>query len=144
MFLGLGLFLGILGAVLIILICNPVIWVYHLSDETADITKQLLLASAVIIIFQSTSNILTKGVLRGGGDTKILMIADSIFLWVVSVQLGYFLRLKFGMTPFWIYMALKVNNLCKMFWSAHRLKSGKWIKKSSQWDKILGKFTLTT
>ena len=128
-FLGLGLLLGIFGAALIILICNPVIWAYHLSDETADITKQLLIASALIIIFQSTSNILTKGVLRGGGDTKILMIADSIFLWVVSVPLGYFFGLKLGMTPFWIYMALKIDNLCKMFWSAHRLKSGKWIKK---------------
>ena len=128
-FLGLGMFLGVGGGILILLICNPVIRAYHLTAETAAITKQLLTASALIAIFQSTSNILTKGVLRGGGDTKVLMIADSIFLWVVSVPLGYVCGLKLGLAPFWIYMALKVDNFCKMFWSAHRLKSGKWIKR---------------
>lgn len=128
-FLGLGLLLGVFAAVLIVIISNPILVVYHLSAETADITKQLLTASAFIVIFQSTSNILTKGVLRGGGDTRVLMIADSIFLWLVSVPLGYLLGLRLGFAPFWIYMALKVDNFCKMFWSAYRLKSGKWIKK---------------
>ena len=128
-FLGVGLALGVLAAALILLISKPVILIYHLSDATAAILAQLLLASAFIVIFQSTSNILTKGVLRGGGDTKILMIADSIFLWLVSVPLGYLFGLKLGLAPFWIYMALKVDNFCKMFWSVHRLGSGKWIKK---------------
>ena len=31
---------------------------------------------------------MTKGVLRGGGDTKMLMLADNIFLWVLSIPLG--------------------------------------------------------
>lgn len=128
-FLGVGLALGVLAAALILVISKPVILIYHLSDTTAEILAQLLLASAFIVIFQSTSNILTKGVLRGGGDTKILMIADSIFLWLVSVPLGYLFGLKLGLAPFWIYMALKVDNFCKMFWSVHRLGSGKWIKK---------------
>lgn len=128
-FLGLGLCLGLMAAGLIILICNPVVWLYHLSEETAGITRQLLFASAWIVVFQSSSNILTKGVLRGGGDTKVLMIADSIFLWLVSVPLGYFCGLYLGLAPFWIYMALKLDNFCKMFWSVYRLKGGKWIKK---------------
>lgn len=128
-FLGLGLLVGIVGAGLILVICNPVTVLYHLTSETAVITKQLLFASAIIVIFQSTSNILTKGVLRGGGDTKVLMIADSIFLWVVSIPLGYFVGITMGFAPFWIYMALKMDNFCKMIWSVYRLNGGKWIKK---------------
>jgi len=113
---------------LIAIISNPVVMLYHLSDETASITRQLLLSSVFIVIFQSTSNILTKGVLRGGGDTKILMIADSIFLWCVSIPFGYFTGFQLGLAPFWIYMALKTDNFIKLFWSIHRLRSGKWIK----------------
>ena len=49
---------------------------------------QLMEAIALIMIFQSTNSIMTKGVLRGGGDTKMLMLADNIFLWVLSIPLG--------------------------------------------------------
>ena len=45
-------------------------------------------AIAFIVIFQSMNSILTKGVLRGGGDTKFLMVADIIFLWAASLPLG--------------------------------------------------------
>lgn len=128
-FLGVGLFLGMIAAGLIMAISNPIILLYHLSDATADITRQLLWASVLIVIFQSTGNILTKGVLRGGGDTKILMVADSIFLWGVSVPLGFLFGIRLELAPFWVYMALKSDNFCKLFWGIHRLRSGKWIKK---------------
>ena len=35
-------------------------------------------AIAFIVVFQSMNSILTKGVLRGGGDTKFLMVADIL------------------------------------------------------------------
>ena len=42
----------------------------------------------IVVIFMMTGSILTKGVLRSGGDTCFLMVADILFLWLVSVPLG--------------------------------------------------------
>ena len=64
-------------------------------------------AIAFIVIFQSMNSILTKGVLRGGGDTKFLMVADIIFLWAASLPLGILAGLVWHLDAFWIYVFLK-------------------------------------
>ena len=86
-------------------------------------------AITLIVVFQSVSSILTKGVLRAGGDTRFLMVGDILFLWVASVPLGYLAGLVFGFTPFWIYTFLKIDQVIKCIWCFFRLRSGKWLKK---------------
>ncbi len=49
------------------------------------------------MVFRSVNSILTKGVLRGGGDTRFLMVADVLFLWIVAVPLGYLAGLVWGL-----------------------------------------------
>ena len=82
-----------------------------------------------IVVFQSMNNIMTKGVLRGVGDTKMLMVADNIFLWAASIPLGILAGLVLHLPAFWIYFFLKIDNLLKAVWCVVRLNSGKWIKK---------------
>ena len=84
--------------------------------------------SLIHIFFQTMQGVLTKGVLRGGGDTKFLMIADVAFLWLASVPLGYLAGLVWSWPPFWIYTALKIDWAIKSIWCLFRLKSKKWIR----------------
>lgn len=129
MFLGLGLSLGAISAIFIMAISNPIIGSYNVSAETVDIAKQLMAAISLIIVFQATNSIMTKGVLRGGGDTKMLMVADNIFLWVISIPLGILAGFVFHWSAFWIYVCLKFDQIVKTFWCIGRLKSEKWIKR---------------
>lgn len=128
-FLGLGMVFGLVAAGIVMLISEPMIRAYDLTEETRQITRQLMLAISIIIFFQATNSIMTKGVLRGGGDTKMLMLADNIFLWVASVPLGALAGLVFGFPAFWIYFFLKIDQVLKAVWCVIRLRSGKWIKK---------------
>lgn len=132
MFLGLGIALGIVSALFITIFSGPIIKSYDkVTAETAAIAEQLMLAISLIIIFQAANSIMTKGVLRGGGDTKMLMIADNIFLWVLSIPLGIVAAFALHLPAFWIYVALKFDQIVKAFWCVGRLKSEKWIKKIS-------------
>ena len=97
-------------------------------QETHDIAVQLMLAVMLMVVFQSTQGVLTKGVLRGGGDTHFLMMADVLFLWCASVPLGYAAAFWWGMSPFWIYVFLKIDWAIKTVWCAFRLMSKKWIR----------------
>lgn len=128
-FLGLGIVFGSIAAGIIMLISEPMIAAYGLTPETAEITRQLMRSISLIILFQATNSIMTKGVLRGGGDTKVLMIADNIFLWIASVPLGALAGLVWGLPAFWIYFFLKIDQVLKAIWCVIRLRSGKWIKK---------------
>ena len=128
-FLGLGICLGLFAGGVILLISRPVIGAYNVSAETAMIAQQLMNAISFIMIFQSANSIMTKGVLRGGGDTKMLMLADNIFLWVLSIPLGLLAGFVFHMPAFWIYTALKFDQIAKAVWCVFRLRGGRWIKK---------------
>lgn len=127
-FLGLGVVIGILAGGIITFLSGPVIHMYKVSAETEEIARQLMLAVAFIVIFMSSNNIMTKGVLRGGGDTRFLMVADILFLWVVSIPVGALAGLVLHLPPFWIYVCLKLDQIIKAFWCVTRLRSRKWIK----------------
>lgn len=127
-FLSLGFIIGALGGIVIMAVSGPVIGFYNITDETRAIAFQLMSAIAFIVVFQSMNSILTKGVLRGGGDTKFLMVADILFLWVVSIPLGALAGLYWKLSAFWIYTLLKIDQVIKAVWCIFRLKSGKWIK----------------
>ena len=129
MFLGLGLALGCISALFIVVFSGPIINAYKVAPETEIIAKQLMTAISLIIIFQATNSIMTKGVLRGGGDTKMLMLTDNIFLWVLSIPLGILAGFVFKWPAFWIYVFLKADQIVKTIWCVFRLKSEKWIKK---------------
>ena len=128
-FLILGLLIGCFAGVFIICIGDFIISFYNILPSTAELASQLMKAIGVIVIFQSANSIITKGVLRGGGDTKCLMVADNIFLWVISIPLGYVVGLVLEAPVFWIYFCLKIDQFLKTFWCIYRLKSGKWIKR---------------
>ena len=135
-FLGIGFLFGLIAAVIIMLISGPMIMAYNLTPETQSIARELMVSICIIVLFQATNSIMTKGVLRGGGDTKVLMIADNVFLWVASIPLGALAGLVLHMPPFWIYFFLKIDQVLKAVWCVIRLRSGKWIKKIKAADEI--------
>ena len=131
LFLGLGFGLGAISALFIMIVKSPVINAYNISEETKHIAHQLMNAISLIIIFRATNSIMTKGVLRGGGDTKMLMITDNVFLWVLSLPLGILAGFVFHWSAFLIYVCLNSADIVKTIWCVLRLKSEKWIKKIS-------------
>ncbi len=137
-FLGIGILFGAIGAGIIMLIAEPMITAYNLSAQTQEIARELMRAISLIVLFQATNSIMTKGVLRGGGDTKILMVADNIFLWVASIPLGILAGLVLHLPAFWIYFFLKVDQVLKAVWCVLRLRSGKWIKKIKSSSELEG------
>ncbi len=128
-FLFIGFIIGCFSALVIFLLRGPIINYYDISPEAKAIAWDLMNAIIIINIFQSMNSILTKGVLRAGGDTTFLMAGDILFLWVASIPLGYMAGLKWGLPSFWIYTCLKIDQIIKCIWCYFRLRSGKWLKK---------------
>ena len=130
-FLLLGGLVGCFAAVVILLIRQPVIDYYQVSEQAKTISWSLMDSIGFITIFQAMNSILTKGVLRAGGDTKFLMAGDILFLWVASIPLGALAGLVWNWSPFWVYCMLKIDQIIKCVWCFFRLRSRKWMKKIS-------------
>lgn len=127
-FLGLGTLIGLLAGGFIMLISPLIISFYNITPETKAIAQELMLGIGLIVIFQSMNSILTKGVMRGGGDTKFLMVADILFLWIVSIPVGAIAGLVLHLPAFWIYVCLKLDQIIKAVWCIGRFRSKLWIK----------------
>ena len=127
-FWALGTAVGIVAGVFIMLVSETIIGFYSITEETHAIASQLMRAVGFIVIFQAMNSILTKGVMRGGGDTRFLMIADILFLWVASIPLGALAGLVWKLPAFWVYVFLKIDQIIKAIWCLGRLRSRKWIK----------------
>ena len=123
----LGILFGAISAVLVFIIGPISISFYNLQPDTVVIARQLMYAYVVIVFFQAIQSVMTKGVLRGGGDTKFLMKADILFMWLVSIPLGALGGLVLGW-PAWLTMiCLRIDYIIKSAWCIFRLFSGKWI-----------------
>lgn len=127
----LALVIGALAGAFIVAIAPAVVDYYKIATETYDVAMELMDAVGIIVVFMMTGSILTKGILRGGGDTRFLMAADIVFLWAVSVPLGYLGSQVWGWRPFWILFALRIDHLLKSLLCLWRMRTGKWMKKIS-------------
>lgn len=89
---------------LIKVLSRPIIGLYNITPETAQIAGELMDAIAFIVIF----------------------------LWAASLPLGILAGLVWHLDAFWIYVFLKIDQICKSIWCVFRLRSGKWIKTFSK------------
>lgn len=123
----LSVFFGMIGALLVFIFGPMSISLYKLTPETVVIARQLMNAYALIVLFQAIQIVMTKGVLRGGGDTKFLMKADILFMWLISIPLGAIGGLVFHWPAWLIMLCLRIDYVIKSVWCVSRLMSGKWI-----------------
>lgn len=128
-YLLLGIVIGLAAAGIIRLISSKVIGAYNITPETGEIARELMNAVCIIVVFRSTNSILTKGVLRGGGDTRFLLLADMSTMWLLAVPLGAIAGLYLHLNAFYTYLCLYSDQVAKAVWCVFRLRSGKWIKK---------------
>ena len=133
-FLLISVIVGILGGLIVYFIgVDAVVWLkYNITNETFEILKNMMHASALIVLFQAVQSGLGKGVLRGAGDSVFLMYADVVFQWVASLPLGAITGLVLHLDPSIVLLALKVDNFIKAVVLTYRLSGDKWIHQAKK------------
>ena len=123
----------VIGVIAMIIVRIAGVWsigLYEITEDTVSVAVSMISASAILVFFQAVQSALSKGILRGGGDTKFLMVADVIFQWCASIPLGYLAGIVLGWTPFWVLIMLRIDYVIKSVWLVFRLAGDKWIHKA--------------
>ena len=123
----------VIGVIAMIIVRIAGVWsigFYEITEDTVSVAVSMISASAILVFFQAVQSALSKGILRGGGDTKFLMVADVIFQWCASIPLGYLAGIVLGWTPFWVLIMLRIDYVIKSVWLVFRLTGDKWIHKA--------------
>lgn len=127
-YLMIGVVLGVVGGILLFFIKMPIINIYNVSDATKLYASQMITVMSFTMVFQLLDHVLTKGILRGGGDTRFLIFGDTIFAYVVAAPLGALSAFVWGWPCWAIFLMLKMEQVCKCILCGWRFFSKRWVK----------------
>ena len=89
---------------------------------------QILGLGAGILLFQAVETTILMGILRGGGDVKLVLVTDTVFMWVISIPLGAFTGFVLGWPLAVVYAVIKSDEVLKTAAGLWRLFRGNWVK----------------
>lgn len=127
-FMKLSVIIGLFASLIMFTGRNILIEFYNISDLARGYAYSITGVASVVVIFQSICMVLMMGVLRGGGDTKFVTVADVVFMWLVALPLGAYTGLVLKLPVALVYACLKCDDVLKSALSATRVIRGRWIK----------------
>ena len=127
-YLLIALFSGLLMVPILLLVQHPYLSLYTVADETLVIAGKMFLCNSLTIPLEAVAYVISKGILRGGGDTRFLLVADSSCVWLISIPLGYMAAMIWHLDAFWIYFLLRLEFPLKGLICLARYATGRWIK----------------
>ena len=126
-FLLLNVFVALVAGGIILLIREPVIGLYEISESAANSARTLMLIFSLTAWLRSINFILFVGALRAGGDTRYAMFMELFSIWVIGVPAaligGFLLRLP----VYGVYLIVFLEEVVKVFIITRRYLSHKWI-----------------
>ena len=119
---------GLVVIPILLLLTRPYLSFYAIQPETESITRTMLNVTYFMLPLQTIAFVVSKGILRGGGDTRFLLLADSSCVWFISLPLGALAGFVWHLSPGWIYFLLNVEYPLKGVICFIRYCTGRWIK----------------
>lgn len=100
--------------------------IYNTSDGIRGLASKFLVISAVLMPFNAFTHA-CYFTLRSGGQTKITMLFDSCFVWVISIPLAYILSRFTAIPIIPMYIIVSSTELIKCILGYILVKSDKWL-----------------
>lgn len=119
---------GLVMIIPLLLLENPYFAAYNIAAETQALAHRMLICNCLWLPLQTLAYISTKGVLRGGGDTRFILAVDSGTVWLIALPLGALAGLVWHLDPVIVYIFLRIEYPLKGAICLIRYLSGKWLK----------------
>lgn len=123
-----GLVGSIILSAVIIVTSTYYVEIYQVEETVKTLTKQILLAYAVIAPVKVENMIISSGIIRSGGKTKYVMIFDMIGTWLVGVPLGLLSAFALKLSIPYVYFILSLEECVRLCISLVVLRRKKWMQ----------------
>lgn len=124
LFIAIGISIGSI----LFFIRKPFLSLYNLSPETESLAGVFMIIEATVLVFMSYQMCMNIGVIRGGGDTKFVMIMDFVAIWCVCVPLSLLAAFVFKLSPVAVLILLNCDQYLKCIPAAIYGNSYRWVK----------------
>ncbi|MBN1217820.1 MAG: MATE family efflux transporter [Anaerolineae bacterium] len=126
-FLVLGPLVAVAVGALLMLIANPILGLYQVSDLTRGYAYRILVVIALLLAVRVSNMLLLIGVLRSGGDTRFGFFIDAGAIWVVGVPLAMMGAFVWHWPVYAVYLLVMAEEVVKLSLGLWRVFSQRWI-----------------
>ena len=122
-----GLFGAVTVSALLILLAGVYTGLYRVDDSVKELGKILLIVFALYAPVKVENMILGGGIIRSGGNTKIIMIIDIVGTWCIGIPLCLLAAYVFKWGIVGVYTLLTTEELFRLAVSLIIFRRRKWI-----------------
>lgn len=123
----LGLVLSICISFILMIFAGNYTNLYKVDNYVKDIGKTILIVFALYAPIKVENMILGGGIIRSGGNTKLIMIIDIIGIWCVGIPLCLIATYIFKWDIVGIYALLTTEEVFRLIVSLIVFKKRKWL-----------------
>ena len=120
--------IGSIAAILLFFLRIPVLSLYDLQPETLEMANIFLIILCVIELGMAYQMPTSTGIIRGGGDTKFVVIMDLISNWCIVLPLSFVMAFVVQAPPAVVVFFLNSDQLFKCIPAYVRCNSWKWVR----------------
>lgn len=121
--------LGIVTSIIIFIIREPILNIYVISGEAKELAAKFLLILSITTLGTAYQMCCDVGIIRGGGDTKFPMYNNNFFMWIIIIPSAAISAFVLQLSPVFVFMCLKADQILKCPVIAWRVNSYRWIHK---------------
>lgn len=127
-FMGCGVIGSLLLSVVLVLLSPLYVRIYQVEPQVRELTRQILIAFAVIAPVKVQNMILGGGIIRSGGKTKYVMCIDFIGTWLFGVPLGLLAAFVWKLPIPWVYFILSLEEVVRLVISVVLFRKKSWME----------------
>lgn len=121
---------SIVCSIFINILCRMYLKFYKISNETLDLSYNLILIASVFFTIKMLNGLIVDGILRMGGDIKAALCNDIVGILVFGVGVSIIFTRVIEVKIEVLYLLICFNELFRFCLNYRRYLSKKWLKKS--------------
>lgn len=111
----------------LVLVRQPLINTFNISDQSRALGLQLLIVLGVTLCLRACNLEFFIGMMRSGGNTRFAYVMDVGSMWAIGVPLALLGAFVFHLPIHQVYMLVMVEEAIKFVVSFWRFRSRRWI-----------------
>ena len=115
-------------SILLILLRKFYVDIYAVEDSVKLLAGKVLVAFAFISPVKVLNMILSGGIIRSGGKTKLVMWIDMIGTWGFGVPLALVTAFVLGMPIYWVYFILSLEEVIRLLIAVVVFRTKTWMQ----------------
>jgi putative MATE family efflux protein len=120
--------LSVIGGIITLIIKDPIISIFEISDLVASYISNCLIIFACVMPIRMLNALLIVSIFRSGGDTKIALFLDVTGVWLIGIPMAVLGGLVLHLPVYVVYGLILIEEIYKIILGYFRYRQKKWVK----------------